>query len=57
MKVPIKIPTIEEMRLNKMNVFEHTPIAYFLYGEYPRDINPIGGHLPKTKVIWIEEKK
>ena len=52
----IKIPVIEEMDYRAMNVFEHPPLSYFRYGEYPRYISPIGAHPPRVKIVRIKHE-
>jgi len=43
-KVPIKEP------FSWHNIYEHTPVDFFKYGEYPRIIRPIGWHEPKYEI-------
>lgn len=45
----IRVPVIEPMDFRRLNVFEHPPVSYYRYGEYPRDISPIGAHQPRTE--------
>jgi hypothetical protein len=33
------VPVMEELSFE--NVFEHRPVDYYKYGEYPRNISPI----------------
>jgi hypothetical protein len=44
-----KIPLTEPLNLH--NIFEHTPLDYYKYGEYPRFIRPIGAHQPRYEII------
>lgn len=30
--------------------YEHTPLDYYRYGEYPRFIRPVDAHKPRTKI-------
>lgn len=50
------VPVIEPLDFRRLNVYEHTPIDYYRYGEYPRDQNPVGGHPPRTEWQRIKEK-
>lgn len=54
--IPRLVPVIEPMDLRSCNVFEHTPLDYYRYGEYPRFIRPIGAHQPRTKTVWVKER-
>ena len=42
MKKWIRVPVIEPMRLE--HLFEHTPVDYYRYGQYPCWTNPPGRH-------------
>ena len=35
----VKVPIIEPVTIH--NLFEHTPLDYYKYGEYPRFIRPV----------------
>jgi len=37
------------------NLFEHTPLDYYRYGEYPRFIRPIGAHQPSAAQVRATE--
>ena len=50
---PKLIPIIEP--LSPYNLYEHTPLSYYRYGEYPRFLRPVGAHQPQVKLTW--EKK
>lgn len=43
------VPVIEP--LNIRYVWEHTPLDYYRYGEYPRFLRPVGAHQPRVKII------
>jgi len=43
----MRVPVVEP--LSAVNVWEHTPLDYYRYGEYPRFVRPIGAHQPKTE--------
>lgn len=43
----ILVPIIEP--LTPVNVWFHTPLDYYRYGEYPRFIRPIGAHQPRSE--------
>lgn len=53
--IPRLVPVIEPMDHRRGNVFEHTPLDYPRYGEYPRFIRPIGAHQPLKKTVWVKE--
>ena len=44
MKVPIYEPVAWH------NVYEHTPLDWHKYGEYPRFIRPVGAHQPRFEI-------
>ena len=46
--VPRLYPVIEPMEIRRANVFEHTPLDYYRYGQYPRWIRPVGASQPRT---------
>ena len=35
--------------LDMRTIWEHTPLDYYRYGEYPRFIRPVGAHQPRTE--------
>jgi hypothetical protein len=39
-----------------VTVFEHTPVDYFKYGEYPRWLNQPGTWQPRTEWKLVEVK-
>lgn len=41
----MRVPIIEP--LDVRTVWEHTPLDYYRYGEYPRFQRPIGAHAPR----------
>ncbi len=45
----IKVAIIEPLNIH--NIYEHTPLDYYKYGEYPRFIRPVGAHQPRYEVI------
>jgi len=45
----IKVPIIEPLILQ--NIYEHTPLDIYKYGEYPRFIRPVGAHQPRFEVV------
>jgi hypothetical protein len=45
------VPVIEE--LSFANVFEHRPVDYYRYGEYPRYISPIVDR-NRVKIEYVE---
>ena len=48
----ILVPVIEPMEHRRATVFEHTPLDYYRYGEYPRFIRPVGAQQPRTEWKW-----
>lgn len=50
---PYLIPVVEPMDPRRANVFEHTPLSYYRYGEYPRFIRPVGAHQPRAETVWL----
>lgn len=52
---PVLVPVIEPMDPRRCNVYEHTPLDYYRYGEYPRFIRPIGANRPQTKIVWQKD--
>jgi hypothetical protein len=50
-----KRPVIEP--LNPYNIWEHTPLDYYEYGEYPRFIRPVGAHEPRYEVVRVKGSK
>ena len=54
----IRVPVIEPLDFRRGNVFEHTPLDYYRYGEYPRFIRPPGAHpQPRTEWKWVPPTK
>jgi hypothetical protein len=45
----VKVPIIEPLILQ--NVYEHTPLDIYKYGEYPRFIRPVGAHQPRFEIV------
>jgi hypothetical protein len=45
----VKVPIIEPLTLQ--NVYEHTPLDVYKYGEYPRFIRPVGAHQPRFEIV------
>lgn len=41
----VRAPIIEP--LDPRTMWEHTPLDYYRYGEYPRFIRPVGAHQPR----------
>ena len=50
------IPVIEPMDPRRANVYEHTPLDYYRYGEYPRFLRSVGAHRPQVKTVWVKEQ-
>jgi len=50
-------PVIEPLDIR--TIFEHTPLDYYRYGQYPRFIRPIGAHQPRTewKIFDVDPQK
>lgn len=48
----VLVPIIEPLHIS--HCWEHTPLDYYRYGEYPRFIRPIGAHQPRAK--WEARK-
>lgn len=42
-----RVPIIEPLDLR--TVWEHTPLDYYRYGEYPRFIRPVGWSQPRCE--------
>jgi hypothetical protein len=55
-KFPMKVPVIERMELRRNNVYEHTPLDYYKYGEYPRFTRPVDAQQPRTVTVWNERE-
>lgn len=55
-KFPMQVPVIEPMEFRRGNVYEHTPLDYYKYGEYPRFIRPVDAHQPRTVTVWSEQE-
>lgn len=53
----VKIPIIEPVAWH--NIYEHTPLDFHKYGEYPRFIRPVGVHQPRYEICKerIKEEK
>lgn len=47
-KVLVLVPVIEPLDIR--TCWEHTPLDYYRYGEYPRFLRPIGAHRPRTRL-------
>ena len=45
----IRVPVIEPLRI--ANCWEHTPLDYYRYGEYPRFLRPVDAHQPRWR--WM----
>ena len=43
----VLVPIIEPMHI--AHCWEHTPLDYYRYGEYPRFLRPVGAHEPHSK--------
>ena len=41
----IRVPVIEPLRI--ANCWEHTPLDYYRYGEYPRFLRTVDAHQPR----------
>jgi hypothetical protein len=41
--------------LTPVTVWEHTPLDYYRYGEYPRFLRPVGAHQPRTEWRLVEQ--
>lgn len=54
MKQWIRKPIIEPMSHRTATVFEHTPVAYYRYGEYPRFIRPVSAYQPRADWALVE---
>lgn len=49
-----RVPVIEPLDHRRANVYEHTPLDPYRYGEYPRFIRPPGAHgEPRWK--WVRD--
>ncbi|MBC8556068.1 MAG: hypothetical protein H8D23_41165 [Candidatus Brocadiales bacterium] len=44
-------PVIEEY-IHPVNLFEHPPVSYGRYGEYPRDLRPVNVINHKTEIVF-----
>ena len=40
----------------RCNVYEHTPLDYFKYGEYPRFIRPVDAQQPRAVIVWNQRE-
>ena len=54
---PKLIPVIDPIEIRRCNVYEHTPLDYYRYGEYPRFQRPVGASQPITKTVWVKDEK
>ncbi len=45
----VKVPIIEPVTLH--NLYEHTPLDIYKYGEHPRFIRPVGAHQPRYEIV------
>jgi hypothetical protein len=43
------VPIIEPMEHRRATVYEHTPLDYYRYGEYPRFLRPVGAQQPRSE--------
>jgi len=52
----MRVPVMESLRAS--TCWEHTPLDYYRYGEYPRFIRPVSAHQPRAewKRVEIEGK-
>lgn len=46
----VQVPVIEP--INPIDVWEHTPVDFYRYGEYPRWLRPPGPRLGDHKTKW-----
>lgn len=53
-RVPTLYPVREQMRPGD---WEHTPLDYYRYGEYPRFLRPVGAHRPQVTTRKPKEPK
>ena len=44
-------PVIEDF-IHPVNLFEHPPVCFAVYGEYPRDIRPVNLIDHKTEIVF-----
>lgn len=51
-KFPMRVPVIEPMDPRRGNIYEHTPLDYYKYGEYPRFIRPVDAQQPRAVTAW-----
>lgn len=52
MKRWMRVPVLEP--LDPRTAWEHTPLDYYRYGEYPRFIRPVGAHQPRAEWRMVE---
>ena len=50
----MRTPVIDQ--LDARTVWEHTPLDYYRYGEYPRFIRPVGANQPRTEWKLVDSK-
>ena len=55
-RFPLLVPVIEPLDPRRGNVYEHTPLDYYRYGEYPRFLRPVGAHQPRTVTVWNQRE-
>ena len=55
-RFPMLVPVIEPMDHRRCNIYEHTPLDYFKYGEYPRFIRPVDAQQPRTAIVWNQRE-
>jgi len=48
-------PVIEPLTMH--NIWEHTPLDYYKYGEYSRFIRPVGAHQPRYEIVKVRGEK
>lgn len=51
----IQVPVMQE--LNMVNIWEHTPLDYYRYGEYPRFIRPPRAGDHKWRWEWVTSEQ
>lgn len=54
-RAPLLVPIIEPLDIR--TAWEHTPLDYYRYGEYPRFQRPVGAHQPRVRFATHEEAK
>ena len=48
----IRVPVKEKLEV--AHCWEHTPLDYYRYGEYPRFVRPVGAHKPMIEWKLVE---